>query len=483
MRQQAATRIADIRALLETPVPPATARVRRMTARRLRLGVAAVDAAQTVGMGLATRAVLPGATASDAWEALGLGVLSAALAVAVRRAMRGAAALDQMPALPVGLQAAAATAFSIGATGAICWLAPTLAAPDRGTLLMWFAAWAVASAVTSAVLRLGAAQLAELVCCGRRIIVVGPPEEADTLACSVLGAPCPRWLLAGRVDDADANGLARLAEMVGHGEADVVALQVTGPRAGERIAAVCELLADQPVRVCLALDAAALGRMPRGLDRIGHAAMVDLLADPHGGLDGAAKRAIDIVGSGLALVLLSPVLAAAALAIYLESPGPILFRQLRFGLGSRPITVLKFRSMRTDGCDATGERRTIAHDPRVTRVGRILRRSSIDELPQLINVLRGEMSLVGPRPHPLHMRVGEAYYFEAVDRYRARHLVKPGITGWAQVNGSRGEVDTLAKARRRVELDLWYLDNWSVGLDLRIMLRTALGGFISRCAD
>lgn len=483
MRQQAATRTADIRALLETPVPPATARVRRMTARQLRLGVAATDAAQTAGMALATRAILPDAAAFDAWGALGLGVLAAALAIAVRRAMRGTAALDQMPALPVGLRAAAATAVSIGATGAICWLAPTLAAPEPGTLLAWFAAWATASAVASAMVRWGAAQIAELVCCGRRVIVVGPPEEAETLACSVPGAPCPRWLLAGRVDDADANGLDRLVEMVGHGEADVVALQVTGPRAGERIAAICELLADQPVRVCLALDAAALGRMPRGRDRIGRAAMVDLLADPHGGLDGAAKRAIDIVGSALALVLLSPVLAAAALAICVESPGPVLFRQLRFGLGSRPIKVLKFRSMRTDGCDATGERRTIAHDPRVTRVGRILRRSSIDELPQLINVLRGEMSLVGPRPHPLHMRVGEAYYFEAVDRYRARHLVKPGITGWAQVNGSRGEVDTLAKARRRVELDLWYLDNWSVGLDLRIMLRTALGGFVSRRAD
>jgi lipopolysaccharide/colanic/teichoic acid biosynthesis glycosyltransferase len=161
----------------------------------------------------------------------------------------------------------------------------------------------------------------------------------------------------------------------------------------------------------------------------------------------------------------------------------VLFRQWRFGLGNRPIFVLKFRTMRIEGCDATGERRTVARDSRVTRVGRFLRRTSIDELPQLINVLRGEMSLVGPRPHPLHMRVGDSYYFDAVSRYRVRHLVKPGITGWAQINGSRGEVDTLEKARRRVELDLWYLQNWSLVLDFRILLSTALGRFGTWHAD
>jgi exopolysaccharide biosynthesis polyprenyl glycosylphosphotransferase len=265
--------------------------------------------------------------------------------------------------------------------------------------------------------------------------------------------------------------------------ADVVALAMTGPDAAPRIATVCERIADQPVRVCLALDAASLAHVPRALTCFGRFALIDLVADPHGGLDGAAKRAMDLAIGGAASIALAPVLALAALAIRLESPGPALFRQWRFGLGSRPILVFKFRTMRVDGCDATGERRTLACDPRVTRVGRFLRRTSIDELPQLINVLRGDMSLVGPRPHPLHMRVGGAYYFEAVERYRARHLVKPGITGWAQVNGSRGEVDTLEKARRRMALDLWYLDNWSLALDLRILLRTALGGFASPRAD
>ena len=134
--------------------------------------------------------------------------------------------------------------------------------------------------------------------------------------------------------------------------------------------------------------------------------------------------------------------------------------------------IYKFRTMRTDMGDPTGAVRTLARDSRVTSVGRVLRRLSLDELPQFINVARGEMSLVGPRPHPTHMKVEGNYYFEAVVAYRARHRVLPGITGWAQINGSRGEIDTLEKARRRIELDLWYIANWSPVLDLWIILRT-----------
>jgi exopolysaccharide biosynthesis polyprenyl glycosylphosphotransferase len=216
---------------------------------------------------------------------------------------------------------------------------------------------------------------------------------------------------------------------------------------------------------------------------VGNYALFDIACDPLSGGPGTAKRAIDIVISLAAILALAPAFALVALAIKLEDAGPVIFRQKRFGLGGRPITVYKFRTMRSEQCDATGEQRTLAQDPRVTRLGRILRRTSIDELPQLLSVLRGDMSLVGPRPHPLHMRVAGTYYHEAVRHYRARHVVRPGITGWAQVNGSRGEIDTLEKARRRVELDLWYLEHWSLVLDLRILVRTALGGFLSRGAD
>jgi lipopolysaccharide/colanic/teichoic acid biosynthesis glycosyltransferase len=139
--------------------------------------------------------------------------------------------------------------------------------------------------------------------------------------------------------------------------------------------------------------------------------------------------------------------------------------------------------MYADRGDPSGEQRTIARDPRVTRIGRFLRRTSIDEMPQLINVLRGEMSLVGPRPHATHMRVDGLYYHDAVAGYRFRHRVKPGLTGWAQVNGWRGEVDTMEKAHRRLELDLWYIQRCSLALDTWIVLRTAFGGFASPRAD
>jgi putative colanic acid biosysnthesis UDP-glucose lipid carrier transferase len=164
--------------------------------------------------------------------------------------------------------------------------------------------------------------------------------------------------------------------------------------------------------------------------------------------------------------------------VRLTSPGPAFYRRRRHGLNGAAIEVLKFRTMRADACDegAAGApfRQARRGDPRVTPLGRLLRRTSLDELPQFINVLRGEMSVVGPRPHALAH--GEAMA-PLVDAYVARHRVKPGITGWAQVNGLRGETDTLEKMERRLEHDLHYIENWSLSLDLRIILRTLLVGF------
>jgi polysaccharide biosynthesis protein PslA len=158
----------------------------------------------------------------------------------------------------------------------------------------------------------------------------------------------------------------------------------------------------------------------------------------------------------------------------LESRGPVLFVQDRFGFNNNVIRVLKFRTMFVDRGDVSGAQRTVRNDPRVTRVGRVLRWLSFDELPQLLNVLRGEMSLVGPRPHAIAMRAGDQLYFEAVEDYAQRHRIKPGITGWAQVNGCRGEIDTLAKARARVDHDLYYIENWSLWLDLKTAVLTVL---------
>jgi lipopolysaccharide/colanic/teichoic acid biosynthesis glycosyltransferase len=161
-----------------------------------------------------------------------------------------------------------------------------------------------------------------------------------------------------------------------------------------------------------------------------------------------------------------------ALLIKCESRGPVFFSQHRFGFNDRVFRVLKFRTMYVDRCDATGARRTVRGDPRVTRIGGALRRLSLDELPQLLNVLKGDMSLVGPRPHATAMRAGEQLYADAVEAYSARHRVKPGITGWAQVHGCRGEVDTIEKARTRLDHDLFYIEHWSIWLDLRTLILT-----------
>ncbi|MDN3591463.1 sugar transferase, partial [Methylobacterium adhaesivum] len=168
------------------------------------------------------------------------------------------------------------------------------------------------------------------------------------------------------------------------------------------------------------------------------------------------------------------VMLAVAAAVALTSPGPILFRQKRYGFNNELIEVYKFRSMFVDQGDATASKLVTRGDPRVTPVGRFIRRTSLDELPQLFNVIKGELSLVGPRPHALQAKAANTLYDQVVDGYFARHKVKPGITGWAQVNGWRGETDTSDKIRRRVEHDLHYIENWSVLFDIRIMLATPL---------
>ena len=186
------------------------------------------------------------------------------------------------------------------------------------------------------------------------------------------------------------------------------------------------------------------------------------------------KWLVDVLIAGTALVALAPIFLLVSIAIKFDSEGPVLFRQRRFGFFNQPIEILKFRSMYVDKQDKQGADRTVRCDPRVTRVGRFIRRTSIDEMPQLINVLLGQMSIIGPRAHPISMQIDGDYYYKVVRNYADRHRVKPGLTGWAQVNGSRGEVVTLEQARQRVKLDLHYVENWSFWLDLQILLRTVI---------
>jgi len=180
------------------------------------------------------------------------------------------------------------------------------------------------------------------------------------------------------------------------------------------------------------------------------------------------KRLLDVGIAGAALIILAPLLAAVSLAIKLSSRGSVLFKQQRKGFNGREFTIYKFRTM-TVAEDGPNIRQARRGDKRITRLGAIFRRTSIDELPQLVNVLRGQMSLVGPRPHAV---AHDNEYSTQIAKYAFRHHVKPGITGWAQVNGARGATDKLESMERRVELDLWYINNWSIWLDLRILLKT-----------
>ena len=186
------------------------------------------------------------------------------------------------------------------------------------------------------------------------------------------------------------------------------------------------------------------------------------------------KASADKILAFLLLLLLAPLLAVLAIAIKVTSPGPVLFRQPRLGYNNVEFEILKFRSMRAELTDSSGGRQAQRVDSRVTRLGKFLRRSSLDELPQLFNVLLGDMSLVGPRPLPIGMRTLERYNHEIVEQYAHRHRVRPGITGWAQIQGCRGATDHPAQLQQRVELDLFYIEHWSLWFDFKILLLTAL---------
>ena len=232
------------------------------------------------------------------------------------------------------------------------------------------------------------------------------------------------------------------------------------------------------VRLCPVMPRARPAPTCRPELLFGHPTLV-LSRKPLPGWHAVTKRCEDLFLGTVILAALAPIMLLVALAIRLDSPGPILFRQKRLGFNNNPITVFKFRSMTHRAGEEADIPQATRHDERVTRVGRIIRRSSLDELPQLLNVLRGEMSLVGPRPHAI---VHNAKYAALIDDYLGRHRMPPGITGWAQVNGWRGETDTLDKMQKRVEFDLAYIERWSILFDLRIIARTAFGIFFHRQA-
>jgi len=285
----------------------------------------------------------------------------------------------------------------------------------------------------------------------------------------------------GRVHpDASTRILGGLKDVAPHAdEHGVKEIYITLPLGSQpRIVELLEQVQGTTASIYFVPDVFGISIIQGRLEDMNGVPVVGICETPFQGTNELVKRISDVLISSLIVALISPLLIAIAIGVKLSSPGPVIFRQRRNGLDGGEIIVYKFRTMRAQDDGAVVPQAT-KNDPRVTRFGAFLRRTSLDELPQFFNVLQGSMSIVGPRPHAV---AHNEEYKRIIKAYMVRHKVKPGITGWAQVNGQRGETDTIEKMRARVEYDLEYLRNWSIGLDLRIIAGTVRLLFFDRHA-
>ncbi|MBB5043199.1 undecaprenyl-phosphate glucose phosphotransferase [Shinella fusca] len=353
---------------------------------------------------------------------------------------------------------------------------------------VWFASWfavgAVYLAVERQVIAYAIRRWARNGTMERRAVIVGGGEPAKELIRSLEHQPENDIRICGIFDDRDERRspsiiagypkLGTVAELVEFARlARIDMLIISLPLSAEaRILALLKKLWVLPVDIRLAAHAKGLRFRPRSYSQVGNLPMLDIFDKPIADWDNVAKRIFDLFFSVVALVLLWPLMLGAAAAVKLSSPGPVIFKQKRHGFNNEVIEVYKFRSMYTHLSDPTARAAVTKGDPRVTPVGRFIRKTSIDELPQIFNVLKGQLSLVGPRPHAVEAQTHDRRYVDVVDGYFARHRVKPGVTGWAQINGWRGEIDHDDKIRFRTEFDLYYIENWSLWLDLKILFLT-----------
>ncbi len=378
----------------------------------------------------------------------------------------------------VGVLHVTSTSSSTTTAWLLMWSVAGLALLSTNRLLLFYVMgrWIRAGRLTKNVAVVGAGPI------GQRFLAhLG--EQAQRSRLNLVGlyddrsARLPRHCfghpILGDVDD--------LVRDVREGWIDVVIVAL--PLSADwRLAEVMNKLIAAPVDVRLCPDLFGFQIGACGVSHVGSMTLLNVVDRPLRDWHWIIKGAEDRVLAAFILFLISPVMALIALMIKFDSPGPVLFKQKRYGFNNELIEVFKFRTMYHHATDENAEQLTKRNDPRVTRLGAFLRRTSLDELPQFINVLRGEMSIVGPRPHALSAKAGHILYQEAVKCYDARHRVKPGITGWAQVNGWRGETETVEQIQKRVEHDLYYIEHWSVLLDLKIIMRTVLGGFTGRQA-
>jgi Undecaprenyl-phosphate glucose phosphotransferase len=355
---------------------------------------------------------------------------------------------------------------------------------------VWLASWLLSAIPATMLYRLVAAALlrrfkgkGQL---SRRCVLVGGGEPARRLVEALEASDAADIDIIGVFDDRDDRRspstigpyrkLGTIGELVDFARRSRVdLLAVTFPLTAEaRLLQVLKQLWVLPVDIRLSAHMQSLRFRPRAYSYVGDIPFLDLADKPIASWSSLAKAIEDKLLAGLALIGLMPLMLLAALAIKLDSRGPVLFRQKRYGFNNELIEIYKFRSMHVESSDPDAVRLVTRDDKRVTRVGRFIRKWSIDELPQLFNVLNGTLSLVGPRPHAREAKARDRLYAEVVDGYFARHRVKPGITGWAQINGWRGETDTEEKLARRLDHDLYYIENWSLMLDLFIIAATPL---------
>jgi putative colanic acid biosynthesis UDP-glucose lipid carrier transferase len=323
----------------------------------------------------------------------------------------------------------------------------------------------------------------------RRLAIVGAGEKGKRLVRHIQAAPDSDMTLLGIFDSHASPGeliegipvIGNVRNLVAHaGQLDIDEIIVAVPSGNhELLSTIMGELRSVPADITLCPDTIGLAMPILGVEEVNGLGLLRIYRRPISGWDRLMKAIEDRVLAIFLLTVFSPLFLLIGLAIKIDNPGSVFFRQRRSGFNNNSFVLYKFRTMRTGTEDETIVPQARRDDPRITRVGSFLRRTSLDELPQLLNVLRGEMSLVGPRPHAVAHNV---HYAELIDQYLSRHRVKPGITGWAQVHGHRGETQTIEKMQARVECDLYYIDHWSIWFDLRILLMTPFVGFVHRNA-
>ena len=354
----------------------------------------------------------------------------------------------------------------------------------------WWLYWLISGAISLALLRIFLYGLLRYMRRRglnlRRVVVIGTGSGADNLLARAHAAAwsgydvvdCIAIPKATQIHDEQAPQLQQLKNWVA--QRAVQEVWITAPLRDERLVRlVMDTLRHHAVNIRYAPDIHSLRLLNHSVSEVLGVPMLELSTTPMVGLNRVIKALEDRLLAAFILVLISPLLLAIAMAVRLSSPGPILFKQIRHGWDGREFRIYKFRTMHEHQEPPDTLTQARRDDPRVTRIGAFLRRTSLDELPQFFNVLQGRMSIVGPRPHAIQHN---DLYKDQIEHYMLRHRVKPGITGWAQVNGYRGETDTLEKMQRRVEYDLYYIEHWSLWFDIRIIYLTIKRGLMDKNA-